>query len=87
MKLLLTGGAVLRDGKRQPVELAISEGRIISISSSLSRDGGAVIELHNHLIVPGFVDVHVHLRQPGFSYKETIASGTAAAAGRPTAPR
>ncbi|MCI8808667.1 MAG: dihydroorotase [Oscillibacter sp.] len=80
MKLLLTGGAVLRDGKRQPVELAISEGRIISISSSLSRDGGAVIELHNHLIVPGFVDVHVHLRQPGFSYKETIASGTAAAA-------
>ena len=31
-------------------------------------------------ILPGFVDVHVHLREPGFSYKETIASGTAAAA-------
>ena len=34
----------------------------------------------NCLIVPGFVDVHVHLREPGFSYKETIFSGTSAAA-------
>ena len=39
-----------------------------------------MISVSNHLIVPGFVDVHVHLREPGFSYKETIASGTAAAA-------
>ena len=80
MKLLLAGGAVLRDGSLQPVEIAIAEGRIVSISSTLPRNGETVIELHNCLVVPGFVDVHVHLRQPGFSYKETIASGTAAAA-------
>ena len=35
---------------------------------------------HRMIILPGFCDVHVHLREPGFSYKETIASGTAAAA-------
>lgn len=80
MRLLLTGGSVFRGGKFQPLEIAVSEGRIVSVSPSLPRDGASVIELDNCFIVPGFVDVHVHLREPGFSYKETIASGTAAAA-------
>ena len=80
MSLLLTGGAVFVDGRFQNMDIAISEGRIVSISPSLPRDGYSVIELHDQLVVPGFVDVHVHLRQPGFSYKETIYSGTAAAA-------
>lgn len=80
MRLLLAGGSVFRDGGFQPLEIAVSEGRIVSVSPRLPRDGAAVIELNHHFIVPGFVDVHVHLREPGFSYKETIASGTAAAA-------
>ena len=80
MELLLTGGAVYRDGAFVPAEVAVQGGRIVSVSSSLPRDGYSVIELNHCLIVPGFVDVHVHLREPGFSYKETIASGTAAAA-------
>ena len=80
MSLLLTGGAVFMDGRFQNMDIAISEGRIVSISPSLPRDGYSVIELHDQLVVPGFVDVHVHLRQPGFSYKETIYSGTCAAA-------
>ena len=80
MSLLLTGGAVFLDGSFQNVDVAISEGRIVGISPSLPREGFSVIELHDHLIVPGFVDVDVHLREPGFSYKETIFSGTAAAA-------
>lgn len=80
MRLLLTGGSVFRGGKFQPLEIAVSEGRIVSVSPSLPRDGASVIELDNCFIVPGFVDVHVHLREPGFSYKETVASGTAAAA-------
>ena len=41
---------------------------------------GVSVEFNNCMIVPGFVDVHVHLREPGFSYKETIFSGTRAAA-------
>ena len=80
MRLLLTGGSVFYGGGFQPLDIAVSEGRIVSVSPRLSRDGAAVIELNHHFIVPGFVDVHVHLREPGFSYKETIASGTAAAA-------
>lgn len=80
MRLLLTSGSVFCGGGFQPLDIAVSEGRIVSVSPRLSRDGAAVIELNHHFIVPGFVDVHVHLREPGFSYKETIASGTAAAA-------
>ena len=80
MRLLLTGGSVFRDGGFHPLEIAVSEGRIVSVSPRLPRDGAAVMELNHCFVVPGFVDVHVHLRQPGFSYKETIASGTAAAA-------
>ena len=80
MSLLLAGGAVFVDGRFQNMDIAISDGRIVSISPSLPRDGVSVIELHDQLVVPGFVDVHVHLRQPGFSYKETIYSGTSAAA-------
>lgn len=80
MSLLLTGGAVFLNGSFHNMDIAISEGRIVSVSPSLPQEGFSVIELHNHLIVPGFVDVHVHLREPGFSYKETVFSGTSAAA-------
>ena len=75
MNFLLTGGAVFRDGTFQNVDVAISKGRIVSVSPSLSQEGFSVIECQDQVIVPGFVDVHVHLREPGFSYKETIASG------------
>ena len=80
MGLLLTGGAVYLNGQFQNMDIAICEGRIVSVSTHLPQEGFSVIELHDDLIVPGFVDVHVHLREPGFSYKETIAAGTAAAA-------
>lgn len=80
MPLLLTGGSVFLNGSFQHRDIAVSQGRIVSISPSLPRDGASVIELNDLLVVPGFVDVHVHLREPGFCYKETIASGTAAAA-------
>ena len=43
-------------------------------------DGGILSAIKNYIIVPGLCDVHVHFREPGFSYKETIASGSAAAA-------
>lgn len=43
-------------------------------------DGGLLSAIKNYIIVPGLCDVHVHFREPGFSYKETIASGSAAAA-------
>lgn len=80
MNLLLTGGAVFLNGHFQNLDVAISDGRIVSVSPTLPKGGFSVIELHNRCLVPGFVDVHVHLREPGFSYKETVFSGTSAAA-------
>ena len=80
MSLLLTGGTVFVNGHFETVDVAIDQGHIVSVNANLPREGFSVIELHDRLIVPGFVDVHVHLREPGFSYKETIATGTAAAA-------
>ena len=80
MSLLLKGGTVYTGQGFLQTDVAVDEGRIVSISPSAAGEGDSVIELHNCLIVPGFVDVHVHLREPGFSYKETIYSGTAAAA-------
>ena len=80
MSLLLTGGTAFVNGEFRNVDVAIDQGRIVSVSSSLPREGHSVIELNHCLLTPGFVDVHVHLREPGFSYKETIYSGTKAAA-------
>ena len=48
--------------------------------SAFSRDGGVVSNFNNCFVFPAFCDVHVHLREPGFSYKETILTGTKAAA-------
>ena len=80
MSLLLKGATVYTGNGFVQADVAVDEGRIVSIAPSISGEGDSVIELHDRLIVPGFVDVHVHLREPGFSYKETIYSGTAAAA-------
>ena len=60
MDMLLTGGTVFVDGRFDTMDVAIHEGRIIS--NSLPQEGFSVIELNNCLVVPGFVDVHVHLR-------------------------
>ena len=80
MNLLLTGGTVYQGGKFVSADVAVSDGRIVSVSPNLPKEGFSVVELNGCWIVPGFVDVHVHLREPGFSYKETVATGTAAAA-------
>lgn len=52
----------------------------VSFTDSIPCDKGVAVSFSNCLIVPTFCDVHVHLREPGFFYKETIATGTAAAA-------
>lgn len=80
MRYLLTGGSVFLGSCFQPMDVAICDGRIVSVSPLLPREGFQVIQVNQCFLVPGFVDVHVHLREPGFSYKETIRTGTMAAA-------
>ena len=63
------------------MDVLIKDGKIDTLSTSISKNGvDAVIIAQDKYLVPGFADVHVHLRQPGFSYKETIKTGTLAAA-------
>lgn len=81
MKILLDQMLVFRKGKAEKLSVLVEDGRIVSLSKETPTLSDAhVIELKNATLFPGFVDVHVHLREPGFSYKETIAAGTRAAA-------
>ena len=80
MKSLFRGGTVFTGGTFLKQDILVEDGRIARMADSVS-DGTAVLfDVSDQYIFPGFTDVHVHLREPGFIMKETIASGTAAAA-------
>ncbi len=80
LKYLLKNGLLFTKEGFLPADLLTAEGRIVSIARGLDAAGAAVIDLHHAAVFPGFVDVHVHLREPGFSYKETIRTGALSAA-------
>lgn len=82
MRYLLQNAQILSSGGVfRAADVLLSGGRIVSIADRISCPADAVsIDLHKAVLFPGFVDVHVHLREPGFSYKETIRTGTLAAA-------
>ena len=81
MTLLIQGGHVIDPGRVNGVaDVLIENGTISAVGPALTAPAGAaVIQAKGQLVVPGFVDLHVHFREPGFEYKETIQSGTAAA--------
>lgn len=82
MAFLLKGAHVVDpqvglDGFR---DVLIDDGKIAAVSEALEAPAGAeVIDAHDKYLVPGLVDMHVHFRDPGFEYKETIETGSAAA--------
>lgn len=81
MKTLLKGARVFRDGVFDFFDLVVDGVYCYLISPDTAQDVfDTVFYLNDYYILPGFLDVHVHLRQPGFSYKETIHTGTRAAA-------
>ena len=82
MRYLLQNAQILSSGGVfRAADVLLSGGRIVSIGDRISCPADAVsIDLHKAVLFPGFVDVHVHLREPGFSYKETIRTGKLAAA-------
>lgn len=81
MTTLIKGALCYIGDDFQQMDVLIKDGKIDTLSTSISKNGvDAVIIAQDKYLVPGFVDVHVHLRQPGFSYKETIKTGTLAAA-------
>lgn len=78
MKTFYTHAHVWRDGHFESGTVVVENGRIAAPCTPAPAD--VCVDLGGRWVVPGLVDVHVHLREPGFTHKETIASGTAAAA-------
>ncbi|EEV50469.1 dihydroorotase [Enterococcus faecium] len=82
MKTLIKNGQInTRKNITTPAEIWIEDGRIKAIGTGFSEaEFDEVFDAKGQLITPGLVDVHVHLREPGFTYKETIEAGTRSAA-------
>ncbi|RKO67325.1 dihydroorotase [Desulfofundulus salinus] len=81
-KLLIKGGRVIdpQAGKMFAADILIVEGEIAAVGPGLEPGEGAVMDVAGKLVAPGLIDMHVHFREPGFEAKETIASGSRAAA-------
>jgi len=83
MNLLIKNGHIIDPANKidEKLDILVSEGKIAKSGKpgSSSTDNAQVIDAAGRLVVPGLIDMHVHLREPGFEYKETIATGTAAA--------
>lgn len=79
--MVIVNGSVWQDGRFQEADIRIRDGKVVSICRSIVPDEDEdMIDAAGASVIPGLVDVHVHLREPGYSYKETIADGTLAAA-------
>jgi dihydroorotase len=79
--ILIKGGQVIDPGRFVGVgDVLIEQGKIAAVGPNLPAPPGCTtIQAGGRLVLPGFVDLHVHFREPGFEYKETIQSGSAAA--------
>src|SRR5262245_65098634 len=83
MDLLIRNGRIVdpANGVDAPGDVLIQAGRVVRVGPRLEAPAGIeTIDAEGRVIAPGFIDIHVHLREPGQEYKETIASGTRAAA-------
>src|SRR3989440_4858691 len=82
--LLIKGGHLIDPAAKinAPMDVLLRDGRVAEVALPNKIRGGAdeKFDARGLIVSPGFIDLHVHLREPGQSYKETIATGTAAAA-------
>jgi dihydroorotase len=83
MNILIKNGRIIDPANKvdEKLDLLVFQGKIVRLGKpgSIPPDGSEVIDASGKLVVPGLIDMHVHLREPGFEYKETIATGAAAA--------
>jgi dihydroorotase len=82
-KILLQNGRLVDPTSKRDeiVDMLIVDGKIASIKSKIPASSDyKTVDLSNKIIAPGFIDIHVHLREPGYEHKETIETGTRSAA-------
>jgi dihydroorotase len=82
MKWLISGGRVVdpSSGRDEVTDVLLENGLVSSVEAAIEEEKGTKrLDATGLLVLPGMIDMHCHLREPGFEYKETIASGTAAA--------
>jgi dihydroorotase len=81
-RLLLKGGRVVDPSRKvdEVFDVALEDGAVAEIGGKLAARGAEVLDVKGLVVCPGFIDLHAHLREPGREDKETIASGTRAAA-------
>jgi dihydroorotase len=83
MSLLIKNGHVVDPASSTDAvqDVLITDGRVERVGRDLPREAATtVLDATGKIVCPGFIDIHVHLREPGYEYKETVASGTRAAA-------
>jgi dihydroorotase len=79
--ILKNARSLNKEGQLEPIELKIVGAIIAELASTIeATTDDEVIDVNGQLLAPGFIDLHVHLREPGGEHKETIATGTLAAA-------
>ena len=82
MKLLLKGARVIDPSRNldAPMDVLVEDGKIAGCKPGIKAPSGAkVLNLTDMILAPGLIDMHTHLREPGYEYRETVASGAAAA--------
>lgn len=83
MNILIKNGHIIDPANKvdEKLDVLVSDGKIFKLGKpgALPANDSQVIDAAGKFVVPGLIDMHVHLREPGFEYKETIATGTAAA--------
>ena len=82
MKILIQNGYVLDpESKREGIfDVLVQDEKIVKVAEKIETEADRVIDATGSYVMPGFIDLHVHLREPGFEYKETIKTGSMAAA-------
>ncbi len=80
MKILIKNAAVINYDKEEKCDIYIVDGKIVKMREGLKEEADKVIDASGKMVLPGLIDIHCHLRDPGYEYKEDIKTGSRSAA-------